>query len=915
RALPYGYTDLWVSTFHSFCQKILQRHGLDIGLTSDFQLVSETEAWLLIRQNLDKFNLNYYKPLGNPTKFIHALVRHFSRAKDELVSAEDYLQLADKKQTHATKAKRKKNNEAEVADRQEAERLREIAEAFRVYQQLLLDNEFLDYGDLINYTLRLFQTRPKILQLYRQQFKYLLVDEFQDTNLAQYELVKLLAAPDNNLTVVGDDDQSIYKFRGASVANILEFKKDFPDAEEIYLQKNYRSGQKILDLAYNFIQLNNPERLEVKLQLPGQKKLSKKLVAENDIEAVADCFSGASLEEEVKWVVAKIIDLFNASPDTQWHDFAILVRSNESAKPFQSLLQVSQVPHFFLASQGLYRQPVIKDIMAVLTLLDDYHESPALWRVLNMPLFGMDENDNIQLSHMASRKSWSLYEALTHVGKDIKLSATGLKQARFILELLQKLTKLSREQSVWTVIDAWLRESGALAALDKADEFSRLENFNYLNTFYKKVKSFTDRQSEPNVKNFVAELKYELESGEEGAIDFDPSLGPETVKIMTVHSAKGLEFKYVFVVNLVDQRFPSVGRREPIELPPELIKEIVPEGDFHLQEERRLFYVAMTRAKEGLWLTAGEDYGGKRKKKPSRFLTECGFTASTISLTGPENFLTLERISAAKKVTKINYQNLMPRYFSFSQISAFQTCPWLYFYQYVLKVPTKGKHQFSYGQSLHEALRRFFSLATERTAAREGNPHGTKGVETFSPVTEEELLTLLDECWIDDWYERKSHEVARRKVARQALSVFYSTLQSGWPAVCAVEKDFSYKLGDFTLRGRIDRIDKLPDGSYGIVDYKTGESKTEAEADQGQLLLYQIAATEVYNLPITRLTYYYIDSGDTVTFCGTPAELIKLKNKLTETLQQITSYDFSQINSHSCHFCKNNRDIRDFIAK
>ena len=270
RLLPMGYLDLWISTFHSFGERIIQAHGLDIGLSTKPKLLNEFEQWALIKNNFDKFDLDYYRPLGNPTKFIRALLKHFSRLKDEDISPAAYLSYAEELKENldsmlsGSKKKNKKNDKEEIAE-QEILRINEVANAFHVYNQLLLDNEAMDFGDLINYTLKIFRERPAILNKYHQQFKYILLDEFQDTNWAQYELIKLLAMPSNNLVVVGDDDQSVYKFRGASVSNIMQFKKDFKKSKEIVLTKNYRNRQNILDLAYNFIQLNNPNRLEYQL--------------------------------------------------------------------------------------------------------------------------------------------------------------------------------------------------------------------------------------------------------------------------------------------------------------------------------------------------------------------------------------------------------------------------------------------------------------------------------------------------------------------------------------------------------------------------------------------------------------------------------------------------------------------------
>src|SRR3989344_2048419 len=244
KLLPYGYVDLWVSTYHAFAERILTEQALEIGLPNNFKIFSETGQWMLVRKNLSKFALDYYKPFANPAKFIKALLRHFSRAKDELVTPEEYL-------AYVEDLKLNNDNAEGITLRSLGEegldykKYQEIANAYHTYNQLLLEQGAFDFGDLINYTLKLFRTRPRILDHYRKQFKYILVDEFQDTNIAQYELVKLLAAPNNNLTVCADDDQSIFRFRGASISNVLQFKNDFPEAREVFLIMNYRSGQNI----------------------------------------------------------------------------------------------------------------------------------------------------------------------------------------------------------------------------------------------------------------------------------------------------------------------------------------------------------------------------------------------------------------------------------------------------------------------------------------------------------------------------------------------------------------------------------------------------------------------------------------------------------------------------------------------
>jgi len=667
--LPIGYFDLWVSTFHSFAERILKEHGLSLGLPGDFKLLNEFEQWALIKKNLDKFELDYYRPLGNPTKFISALLKHFSRAKDEDISPTDYLNYADGLKQNldgmlsGNKSQKSKSsviptareeslkcengqskgflaslcsvrNDKKEIEEQEVARVNEIANAYHVYQQLLLDNSVIDFGDLINYTLKLFRERPAILEKYRKQFKYILVDEFQDTNWAQYELVKLLASssasrsglsePNNpsageagNLTVVGDDDQSIYRFRGASMSNILQFSKDYPKAEKIVLTKNYRSQQNILDLSYEFIKQNNPNRLEWQFNssvipasepesslkrskqvsgLPAypvgrrvgarnDKGLSKKLIAENSGAGVIEVLQGADLAEEVKSVADKIIELKNKDKTVSLNDFAVLVRANDSANDFMAEFDRRGLPFIFGSSRGLYAKPIIMDVIAYFKLLDNYHESLALWRILSLPIFNFTPEELVNFNHSANKKAWSLFEVINN-GSVLKFSSELENKIKVVLALISKHSILAREKSISEVLLAFMNDSGYLKYLSRLGDQKNLETINLLNQFLKRVKDFESSSDDKSVKAFLAELNLEIEAGEEGALEADLEAGPEAVRILTVHGAKGLEFKYVFITNLVDKRFPTIARNEQISLPDALIKEILPVGDVHLEEER-----------------------------------------------------------------------------------------------------------------------------------------------------------------------------------------------------------------------------------------------------------------------------------------------------------------------------------------
>jgi len=893
KLLSYGYMDLWISTFHSFCERILKEHALDIGLPADFKLLDQTAAWLLVRQNLDKFNLDYYKPLGNPTKFVQALISHFSRCKDQGIYPEDYLKYSDAL----------KSNLTDLPEKQEIERIKEVADAYHIYQRLLLENSVLDFGDLINYCLKLFQKRPLILKKYREQFKYILVDEFQDTNWAQYELVKTLAVPRNNLTVTADDDQAIYRWRGASYNNVIQFQKDYPKSKEVFLIKNYRSCQNILDLSYKFIKANNPNRLEY------VSKLDKKLIASKKGKGIIEHLHFRDLNEETQGVVNKIIEILKNDKEAGFNDFAVLARTNESANSFAKALERANFPYQFLASQGLYTKPIILDIISYFKLLDNYHESSAVYRVLNSGFLQIPTEEIMKITQYSHRKAKSVYETLQELPLVSGLSQKTVSQVNFLLGLIQKHTELGRQKNVSEVLVAFLEDSGYLKYLTAE---KKREELDLIAQFYKKIKEFEESILDPILKNFMEQINLEIESGEQGKLEFSPEQGPDMVRVMTIHSSKGLEFKYVFLVDLVDRKLPTIERRELIEVPPKLVKEITPEGDIHLQEERRLCYVAMTRAKKGLFFASAENYGGTRKKKLSRFLIEMEFTPHHFSQKSDRGFTTAG-LKAKTGIRKPKLKGMvLPGHFSFSQLAAFEKCPLQYKFTFILKVPVRGKAVFSFGKTIHNALYDFIKIVNEKDKSSQRNLFGSTKLSTKTSDighSFDGLVKIYEQNWIDQWYEDKNQKQEYYKLGKKILKDFYNQFVKNPPKILrinnqiALELPFKLKLEDYILIGRIDRIDKLNKG-IKIIDYKTGKFKEKLSPEEKQqLLIYQIAAEEVFGLKISELGYYYLKEGKITSFLGNDKEKKTQKEKILSEIKKIKKSDFAPTPGWQCKFC------------
>lgn len=897
RILPYGYVHLWIHTFHGFGERILRDHALDIGLSPAFKLLTQTEQWILMKKNLDLFDLDYYKPLGDPTRFIHELITHFSRLKDEMITPAAYLEFAGRLTAGQPKrAAVKKKTAAEPGDDAlEAQRLHELANAYQAYNKLLLDNGFLDFGDLIGYTLKLFRERPNILERYRRQFEYIMVDEFQDTNTAQYELIKLLASPKNNLVAVGDDDQSIYKFRGASLSNILEFKNDYPEAKEIVLTENYRSGQKILDASHSFIAHNNPNRLEAKLGL--DKKLRSQSKDPGDIRFVEFATEFAETQ-----AVAEMIEaLHNTKNAENWSDMAILVRANDTADRFTRELARRNIPNHFVSLKGLYYKSVILDCLAYLTLLDDRHEISALYRVLNLPAFRIGHSDLLILNAWARKSLLSLFAALEKIDTVPDISDEGRAHARKLLASIAGHAALAKEKKASRVFLNVVRELFE-PGLD-IDEDQTI--YSYLNQFYAKIKGFEDGDGSVLLKDFLELIKLEMDAGETGGLRFNFD-DADTVKIMTVHAAKGLEFGHVFIPNLVDKKFPTITRPEKISIPEALggpktdsAAAKAERSDAHLEEERRLFYVALTRGKRGVFLSGAKDYGGAREKKPSRFISETGLEI-VVSDRAAKNELQRDLETLDRPQPVLPYQ--LPKQFSFSQLATFERCPLEYKYIYILKMPTEDAAQAVFGRVLHLTLRQYFLPLLGGAFQPDlfgGQPVDEKLLEL------PQLLKYYNDYWVDNGYENRAQADQYKERGKGMLAEFHSSLGGERPDIVFLEKKFTLPLGPYVLAGTIDRVDRLPDGSYEIIDYKTGEPKKRLDyKDKRQLLLYQAALEEIFGLKVSQLSFCYLKNGERLSFAAKPGELEKVKQNMLDLIEEIKTSDFKPRKNDDCQYCQ-----------
>ena len=925
------YLDLWVSTFHSFCDRVLRERGLDIGLPINYKLLTETQAQILMRNNLEKFDLDYYRPIGNPTSFIGALVTHFSRCKDMGIYPEHYLEYADKLKTELIdlpvkkKPKVKKGLSQEELDNleieaieQERQRINEVARAYAIYQKLLLDNNYLDFGDLISYCYQLFIKRPGILAQYQERFQYVLIDEFQDTNWMQYQLAKIMASPQNNLTVVADDDQSIYKFRGAAYTNILAFVKDYPESKKVSLIQNYRSPQNILDLAYQAIQNNNPDRLEAQ-----QSDICKQLVSNIKGDGMFECLHAKTGEQEAMMVAEKIKEILETDKEAEFSDFLILARANSHAPIFLNALNREQIPCQFLASQGLFLKPLVVDMLSYLRLANNCKENVYFFRLINCPVFGIDYEDISKIIKNSDVKRQDYWEILKNIATVKDISQDAVAKIKNIAANLAKHAQLAKDKNISEVFISFIKDTGFLNHViqqAKSDPILASENLDLLNQFYEKIKEFENNNSLARLANFINQIDLEIEAGDLGVLQISADIG-SSVKIMTVHAAKGLEFKYVFIVNLIAGRFPKNRRGDTIAMPDALNKETKATKDEHLEEERRLFYVALTRAKKGLFLLWSDDYGGKQYTKPSPFLQEIGCSAQANLLKKKDLSLILEQKKAKTKASEISF--VLPDHFSFSQLAAYQRCPYQYKLNFLYKVPQGGSAATTFGRVLHDTLYQFIKEClqnsnTEQTDLFDAKKASNK--EILLPV--ERLLEIYEQNWSEDWYDDKVQREDYHKQGKEQLKAVYDDFrENGINVYCQddqpfLEKDFKIKIGQDTLIGKIDRINQLKTGGVEIVDYKTGKPDKKPDKDKrAQLLLYYLAAKEYLGLEPELLTFYYLTDGSKFNFIPDDKELQQAQESIKETIESIKSLDFhAEPSEFNCQYC-DFKDICDFRGK
>jgi DNA helicase-2/ATP-dependent DNA helicase PcrA len=890
---------VWLGTFHSFCmQKIL------CAGSPDLRTIDEVDHWILLRRNISELELEHFKRLAEPGEFLSDFVTFFSRCQDELVSCEDYQHYVDGLRRNYEGRKKHLEPDAQKLEEEELARQEELARAYRVSERLLRENNLITFGAQLMRAVELLRSDAALLEQLREQYRYILVDEFQDTNIAQLELLYLLAGDRRNIVAVGDDDQAIYRFRGASFGSFTIFLKRFCGVSEsklvtsknqhlVSLTQNYRSTQRILRVAGEVISANEKSPL-----LPP-----KRLKTDNpDGERIRVAEFG-SPDEEAHWVACEIERLHG--PGNPWRNFAVLYRKHTHRDKLLEMLRRRGIP-FVIKRFSILSSTIVRDLLAYLRLIAIPSDNVACARVLAAPYWGLEPRDLVRLAERAEKNHRRpLSEELDAVQGELPFARVGTHLPELV-SMLNRLRQTARRVTTSELLDDLIRSLEVAPLPSEADHFyvDRLADF---------VKAWEQRSEEKKLRDFIEYLDFFEQASGDICVEDEPP--DDAVQLMTAHAAKGLEFPHVFILHMNKRDFPSGTRPVMFEFPAELMKEEKPEGDFQIQEERRLFYVALTRARQRLTLSTIVN----KHKKPSPFLDDFLMNpqiqkfdavqsspkvvlppAEEIAAPASNPLASLPLFAGLLALEPRAYSRVAlwakayhpplgePLQLSASAIECYQKCPMQYLFERVWRIRGGPSAAMTFGNAMHTTIKEFASELRKRRK-----------------ISFEEVAAIYDREWSSAGFSDDYHEEEYRKEGRKELDKFYGSYVAAPPEVLFQEKSFELLLEhDVIVKGRMDQVNRINEEEVEIVDYKTGKAKDAKKADSSlQLSVYAIAAEEVLELKPARLVFYNLTTNEAVVTTRDAKALAKTKQTIAEVADRIRAKDFAAKPGFNCKYC------------
>jgi DNA helicase-2/ATP-dependent DNA helicase PcrA len=881
-----------MATFHAFCETLLKETDPRVTVLED------VDHWILLRRNMARLKLEKFRRLAEPGQFLGDFQRFFSRCQDELVSSKDYQCYADELENDL-QAERTLLDEGTYLERVENVALqKEIARAYKASEELLNEKKYFSFGSLITWTVKLLRNDAALRERFQQRYKHILVDEFQDTNIAQLELLLLLSPEPRNIVVVGDNDQAIYRFRGASFGSFKLFLERFAGWKtgqdstpfRVTLTENYRSTPNILRVATQVIAQN-----EVSADFPN--KLLSPTRPEGERIRVVEL---ATEDEEAQWVANELERLHRAG--NPWRDFAVLYRQHAHRDRLVDDLSRRKIP-FVITRLSILEHPLVRDLLAYLRLIAKPYDDIACARVLAAPAWHLEPVDLVRLAERTRKKrGTSLYDALQSPQSELPFnpSAATLTELLEFTATQRKTMKRRTAREILATLTEWL-EIPQLASVRDRRYVVQLTQF---------LKDWEPKSDTRSLSEFLEYLDYFEQAGGVVCLDDDPP--GDAVQLMTVHGAKGLEFPHVFLLRVNYGAFPPRERSPLFEFPAKLMKEELPAGQFHIQEERRLFYVALTRAERKLTITTLTDKKGKVPTFIEDILMEPSVKRRDLLQIAPKVHPREKDARAAEGAdndaglfpslsqkprifSKIadwaetfHPPSLEPLKLSASAVDNYRKCPQQFLFGRVWSLKEGPQATLTFGSVMHTTIKRLVDQLR-------------KGVKL--PFAE--VARIFETEWTSAGFEDDYQEDEYKKDGLEQLRAFHASLLQTPPEIVAQEKGFELPLeNNVIINGRIDQINSLGGNEVEIVDYKTGKARNAADARKDlQLSIYAIAAKEILELNPVRLVFHYLQTNQTQATTRTPKQLDEAQKIIQEAAADIRAGEFSPRPGYACRTC------------
>ncbi|MGB2621137.1 MAG: UvrD-helicase domain-containing protein [Candidatus Acidiferrum sp.] len=883
--------DVTLATFHAFCESLLKEAA------PERLMIDKVDHWILLRRNLERLKLDKYRRLADPGQFLNDFVEFFSRCQDELVSSEDYQRYADglSAQLETERAALDEDTYKERAE--EVALQQEIARAYRASEELLREKKRVSFGSLITGAVELLEKNAELRHSLQEKYRYILVDEFQDTNIAQLRLLELLTGDKRSIVAVGDNDQAIYRFRGASFGSFKLFLERFAGWREgedstkfrVSLVENYRSTPNILRVATQVIAQNTVSADFPKKVLSANKEESEKVrIVELETE-----------EDEARWIAGELQRLHAAG--RKWRDFAVLYRQHAHRDELAEELSRRKIP-FVISKLSILDHPLVKDVLAYLRLIATPFDDIACARVLAAPAWGLEPADLVRLAERARKEKKALYDMLQVPQGQLPFDSSHAALPRLV-EFLSEQRKTLRRRTAREILGElleWLEVAQRASAHDRK-YVTRLTEF---------AKEWEPKSETRGLAEFVQYLDYYSQAG--GTISLEEDFPGDAVQLMTVHGAKGLEFPQVFLLRINNKKFPATERSRVFEFPAALMKEGEPAEQFHIQEERRLFYVALTRAENRLTLTTLAEKKGKIpvfledilmdpaiKRRDVHHLSpkppEIAAPAKKETADGADAQLFPASTEPPKIFSRIADWALAfhpptaePLTLSPSAVSGYRSCPQQYLFSRSWSLKEGPKAMLSFGSVMHTTIKRFIDQLR-------------KGVK----LPFEEVARIFETEWSSAGFEDEYQESGYKKDGLEQLRAFHAALLEAPPQVLEQEKSFELPLeNNVTIIGRMDQVNSLGRNDVEIVDYKTGKPKKDADAKKDlQLSLYALAAKEIFEWNPVRLVFHYLQNNQTQATTRDAKQLDEAQKIVLETAADIRAGEFPPKPGFVCRNC------------